>query len=122
MNSTQVIRQAKLNSWADYIRDQQDSSLTVTAWCDQQQISKTQFYYWKRKLKDQFVESQLPDIVPLSVPVPDNCCTTFKTCTTPTTLPPQSVLRISIRDIAIEVNEETSIHLLSKVIKAVRHA
>lgn len=122
MNTSKVIHQAKLNSWANTIRDQQESSLSVSKWCDTHQISKTQFYYWKRQLADQFVESQLPDIVPISAPVPEPCCTTFKSYTTNETLPELPTLKISIGDVTLEVNDNTSSHLISKVIKAVRHA
>ena len=66
MNTTQIVHQTNLNKWADIIRDQQSSSLTVKDWCSQHQVSKDQFYYWKRKLKDKFVESKLPDIIPIS--------------------------------------------------------
>ncbi len=122
MNTSKVIHQAKLNSWANTIHDQQESSLSVSKWCDTHQISKTQFYYWKRQLADQFVESQLPDIVPISAPVPEPCCTTFKSHTTNETLPELPTLKISIGDVTLEVNDNTSSHLISKVIKAVRHA
>ncbi len=40
MNSTKVMRQAKLNSWAESIRDQQEGSLTVAEWCDFHNITK----------------------------------------------------------------------------------
>ena len=122
MNSSKVIHQAKLNDWAATIREQQNSSLSVTAWCKQNHLSTTQFYYWKRKLKDKYVESQLPDIVPLTTTVSQQCCTS---CTTDDPLYGMSGLssiKLSINDVSIEINESTSEYLLSKVIKAVRHA
>ncbi|WP_196801525.1 hypothetical protein [Pseudobutyrivibrio ruminis] len=33
MNTSKVIHQAKLNDWANTIREQQASSLNVTEWC-----------------------------------------------------------------------------------------
>lgn len=81
MNTTKVLHQAKLNSWAENIRDQQASNLSVVEWCNQNHLSSTQFYYWRRQLADQFVEAQLPEIVPLSAPITDSC-TIFKNCTT----------------------------------------
>jgi len=108
MNTSKVIHQAKLNDWANVIREQQASSLSVAQWYEQNQLSKTQFYYWKRKLKDQFVKSQLPDIVPLNTSVVQQCCTTN------TTFENLSTLKLSIRDIIIEVTEDTSDYLLAK--------
>ena len=113
MNTSKVIHQAKLNDWANTIREQQASSLNVTEWGQSNGIAKAQFYYWKRKLKDQFVEAQLPDIVPLNTPVAQQCCTTFEKLST---------LKLSIGDITIEITEDTSDYLLAKVLKAVRHA
>ena len=122
MNTTKVIHQAKLNSWADLIREQQTSSMNVTKFCEARSISKSQFYYWRRRLTEQFVESQLPDIVPISPPIPDTRCTTFKSCPTHTTISALSALKLTINDITIEINEDTSDFLLAKVIKAVRNA
>ena len=119
MNTSKVIHQAKLNDWANTIREQQASSLNVTEWCQSNGIAKAQFYYWKRKLKDQFVESQLPDIVPLNTSVAQQCCTS---CTTNTTFEKLSTIKLSIGDITIEITEDTSDYLLEKVLKAVRHA
>lgn len=119
MNTTQIIHQPNLNKWADIIRDQQSSSLTVKDWCSQHQVSKDQFYYWKRKLKDKFVESQLSDIIPISSQISKTC---FTSCTTDTTVPTPSSVIISINGISIEITENTSELLLAKVIKVVRNA
>lgn len=93
MNTSKVIHQSKLNDWANTIREQQASSLNVTEWCQSNGIAKAQFYYWKHKLKKQFVEAQLPDIVPLNTPVAQQCCTS---CTTNTTFEKLSPLKLSI--------------------------
>ena len=117
MNTSKIVHAATLNKWADLIREHQSSSLIVKAWCEQHQVSKDKFFYWKHKLKDQFVESQLPEIVPLA-PITRQCCTNCATDTPMTT----SSLTITINDISIEINENTSEFLLSKVLRAVRHA
>lgn len=122
MNTTKVIHQAKLSNWADVIRGQQSSSTTVTSFSEVHSISKSQFYYWKRRLTKQFIESKLPDIVPITSPAPDNSCTTFKSCPTHTTISALSTLKLTINNITIEISEDTSDFLLSKVIEAVRHA
>lgn len=119
MNSNNLIHQAKLNSWADTIRAQHDSGLSVSAWCDSHQLSKTQFYYWKRKLKDSYVESKLPEIVSISLPDSSNCCTT---CTTDTAHPESTGLSLSIDGVSIKISPNTPDFLISRVIKAVRNA
>lgn len=126
MNSTKVMRQAKLNSWAESIRDQQEGSLTVAEWCDLHNVTKHQFYYWKKKLQDQYVESHLPEILPLpieSLSSPnDTSCTSRTTCATIPNSTNPSTLKLSINDFTIEISEDTSEVLLGKVIKAVRYA
>ena len=122
MNTTKVIHQAKLTNWADIIREQQACSMNLTKFCEAHSIPKSQFYYWRRRLTEQFVESQLPDIIPISPPIPDTSCTTFKSCPTHTTISAPSVLKLTINDINIEINEDTSDFLLAKFIKAVRNA
>ena len=89
MNTSKIVHTATFNKWADLIREQQSSSLTVKAWCEQHQVSKDKFFYWKRKLKDQFVESQLPEIVPLASPIIQPCSTS---CATDTTMATSSLL------------------------------
>jgi hypothetical protein len=116
MNSASLVHQAKLRKWSDLIRDQQSSSLSVASWFKQQQLSKNKFYYWKRKLKDHYVKAQLPDILPITA------SSVQQSCTTDTTPSLQSSLILFINGISIEINENTSEHLLTKVIKAVRHA
>ncbi len=46
-------------------------------------------FYWKRKLKDQFVESLLPEIVSLASPISLPCCTS---CATDITMATSSLL------------------------------
>ena len=87
MKTSKVVHQAKLNTWADLIRDQQSSSLSIASWCEQHQLSKDQYYYWKRKLIDHYIEVQLPYIIPITSPVLQQC---FTSCTTDTTLSLQS--------------------------------
>ncbi|MBE5918581.1 MAG: hypothetical protein E7272_01945 [Pseudobutyrivibrio ruminis] len=129
MDSTKVTRQVKMTTWANFIRQQQASGLNVTIWCEQNNISKTQFYYWKRKLKNEYLEQQLPDIVPVllpdpiqpSVPAPvhhSECCTT---CTTDV-INTNFTMKISVQDITLEITQNTPDVLISKVIKAVRNA
>lgn len=68
MNAKQKLHQAKLTEWAARFSDQKASGLTVRQWCEQNQISIHKYNYWKHLLKEEVVDSMLPDIVPLSVP------------------------------------------------------
>ncbi|MBO6129719.1 MAG: transposase [Pseudobutyrivibrio sp.] len=48
---------AKLTNWANLIREQQESSMNVTKFCEAHSISKSQFYYWRRHLRLSFIQS-----------------------------------------------------------------
>jgi hypothetical protein len=41
----------RLSVWKDRVARQEASGLSVTKFCQQEQISDTNFYYWRRKLK-----------------------------------------------------------------------
>ena len=129
MNTSKVSHQLRLNSWADSIRSQQQSGLNIKDWCSQNNVSTYQFFYWKRQLKEACLESALPDIVPISLsptvetsttlttPVPTSLpdSTTFTSCTTPS-------ICLRLGDVSFEVRQDTPPDLISKVIKAARHA
>jgi len=51
MNTSKVIHQAKLNDCANVIREQQANSLSVAQWCEQNQLSKTQFLLLETQAK-----------------------------------------------------------------------
>ncbi len=124
MNVNSYQRQLLLQEWADRIRSQQSSGQNIEKWCLDNDISRDQFHYWKRKLKNLCFESQLPDIVqvsPLSAPQSVNCYTSGTT-PIPHTTHSFGSLKISMGDISFEVTESTPDELLLKVIKAVRYA
>lgn len=121
MKTTVITHQANLNLWSGRIAEQKASGLLVDEWCSQNGVSRNQFYYWKRQLKEACLDSMLPDIVPITVPVtsqtPDNTsCTTHTTCTT------NSAIRITLPGIYLEVDNSFPTDMLLDIIKAVRHA
>lgn len=133
MNSAKVSHELRLSSWADRIRCQQESGLPIKEWCSQNAISRDQFYYWKRRLKESCLASALPDIVPLNLPVPGQGCTTCTTLSTPVPDPEPvdnasftscttSPIALSLGGINIEISATASDDLVCRVIKAVRHA
>ena len=124
MSTNSLIHQAKLAEWAPHIADQKASGLTVTAWCEQNNISRDKFFYWKRLLKDEAVSQMLPDIVPITLPsvstenpTPNSGGTSCTTCTTA----PTSAARVLINGITIELNSNASESFIKHLIKAVRY-
>ena len=122
MNVSKVTHQAKLEHWTMMLKEQKNSGLSVKDWCSQNSITKDQYFYWKRKVKESLLESALPEIVPVVLPSPTSGCTTCTTCATPNITDTGFLARITIQDVSIELGSGATEHLVSGIIKAVRHA
>ena len=64
---TTIKRDVKLQEWMEQIKAQQESGMTVTAYCAQNGINIKTYYYHLRKVREQCLESK-PAIVPVVVP------------------------------------------------------
>ncbi len=58
----------KYNLWHERFQQQKESNLTITAWCKQNQIAQSQFYYWRKKITASPSEADNA-IVPISIPI-----------------------------------------------------
>ena len=137
MNADLKIRQAKLSKWAALFQEQASSGLHVKTWCDRNGISINAYYYWKRIVKEAYVDSILPDIVPIPVsdmhslpsdPVrPDTSShELYKLRDLRQSNPAQPSLPdaiiVSIGDIRIEFGSNTSDDTILRLIKVARYA
>ena len=129
MNAKQKLHPVNLAKWTALFKEQASSGLTVKEWCAQNNISIHSYNYWKHATKEVYVDSILPDIVPIApVPLPS-----------PSSVPPDSqqakscelrdlynssdsrCVSILIGDIRIEIGASASDEVISGIIKAVRH-
>ena len=58
--------------WPGLIQECKASGMTNKEFCEQRGISKKSFYYWQRKVREQIVEADAPQLVqlePISVPI-----------------------------------------------------
>ena len=112
MNSTDKLHQARLNEWAALISEQQASGLTAKEWCARNNVTIHKYNYWKHLLKEQVTDSVLPDIVPVSLPMPKpyELRESF----------PTNTISLSINGITIQVPSQL-IPMLPDIIKAVRY-
>lgn len=64
---TNVKRDVQLQEWTEQIKAQQESGMTVTAYCAQNGINIKTYYYHLRKIRERCLGSE-PAIVPVAVP------------------------------------------------------
>ena len=122
MTAKQKIHQANLSKWAAIFREQAESGLTIKEWCTRNNVSFHQYNYWKHQAKESYVDSILPDIVPLSLPsapVSESLPVSYDSNNSYKSL--ESVT-ISTGDIRIEIGSSASDDMIAGIIKAVRHA
>ena len=135
MATNQKLRQAKIAKWVSLINDQASSGLKVTDWCKQNNISKHAYFYWKRIIKEEYVQSILPDIVPIGPvsdkpsvyeesvlgPIESHDLRNSRNLCNPGSYNPASI-SVSMGDIRIEIGPSASDQLIASIIKAVRDA
>ena len=125
MNAKQKIHKANLSKWSNLIQDQQTSGLTIKTWCDQNNVSFHAYNYWKHLLKEEYVNSILPEIVP--IPKPDAISvrednTQLELRDSRDSYNTPQAITVSIGDIRIEIGSTASDKMITSIIKAVRYA
>ena len=87
MNSLTAEKQYQLAKWADIIKSCKSSGMMVSEWLKQNNVSKDQYYYWQRKLKDACLESlQKEQVSFVELPVEASSGCTNKPVTKKTTI------------------------------------
>lgn len=126
MNANQKIHNANLAKWVALFKEQKVSGLTVRDWCDNQGINTHTFYYWKSKAKEAYVDSALPDIVPLQPPIVQqpiqqdsysvlhDSHKLYNSCNT-------GDISVSLGDVHIHFSSTVSDERLIQIIGALRH-
>lgn len=127
-----VAESVRLKQWSQQIRDCQNrpAGLTMDDWCRQQGITKANYYYRLRRVRQAILDysaeenpnrKQIPDFVEL--PVPAGCLS--PAIPREQTMPENSVASAVIRGnhgITIDVFPETSPELLHALVRALAHA
>ncbi len=118
MNTTKQLQQFKLDQWAVLCNEQAKSGLTVKQWCDQNGYTIHTYNYWKHRLKENYVESALHDIVPITPPVPTALPDSHKSHDSGIT----NSISILLGNTTISLDASTSDEMLCRIITALRHA
>ena len=60
-------RKNGVEKWKTLIEEQQNSGLSIREWCQQHQIDKTRYYYWRRRIQSQEQEKDEIQFAELSL-------------------------------------------------------
>lgn len=131
MTAKQKLHQANLAKWTALFKEQSSSGLTVKDWCSQNNISIHSYNYWKHAAKEAYVDSILPEIVPLRAPASFSGVDAYPSetasfgfrdsCNSRESIDAKSV-SVTVGDIRIEIGSSASDEIITSIIKAVRHA
>ena len=107
MDSTVLKNQLLISKWTAIISECRNSGMQVKDWLDQNQVSRDQYYYWNKKLKNLCLESIQPAFVELPVPV--------ETTSTNRT---DKVATVKVGKASIDIFESASAEFLRKLLEA----
>ncbi len=126
MNSktTIVATQFRLQEWAEQVRECQNrpAGMSVVAWCTGHGITKANYYYRLRRVREACLETismGAKEDSPGQIVSVDSALLQQEKLTCGS---PDQGLDISINDCSIHVTEMTSMELLSAVLEVVRGA
>ncbi len=126
MNAKQKLHQAKMTKWAALIRQQMESGLPIREWCIQNNQSFHAYNYWKHLLKENMIDSVVPDIVPITPSTGIIPSQPSSIVATPShnsySQMVSTPVSISLGDVHIEIGSNATDEVISNIIKAVRHA
>ncbi len=125
MNSTRIEKQYALQKWAGIIKQQQECTLPLKEWLSQNNITKDQYYYWKRKLKDTVLDDLVQGFVEIpALPVQDKVAQVVKLVQPPqpTMVSNETVATITVGSAVININGNASQDFLRNLFGAVSHA
>lgn len=119
--TTIVAAQFRLKEWAAQIKDCQNrpSGMSVVDWCACNGITKGNYYYRLRRVREAYLESvsqetpaqQIVPVDPMPIQQKENTCSNS-----------DPGLDIFMKGCSIHVTEETSMRLLTAVMEVVRSA
>ena len=119
--TTAVAVQYRLKEWAEQIRECQNrpADMSVIDWCASHGITKANYYYRLRRVRQACLENLLPE-APAQQIVPVNTCLLQQETQSGSGI--QQGLSVSVNGFSIHVTESTSMPLLAAVLEVVRNA
>ena len=100
----EVKNELQLRSWTDMELARQQTGMTVSEWCKQEQISKSAYYYRMRKVREKLCEQ-------VAVPVAE-----LPACADADT----STIRVTVRDLSIEISSDVPAETIAAIIRELK--
>jgi transposase-like protein len=106
----------RLRQWTKIIQDCQASNLTVTNWCNQNNIGAKTYYYWLRKLRLKSCEE-----TELSLPTKKQAIIPLQLSSLQGTASANPVVTIHIGSASIDIVDGTSQSMIEAVLMSLRN-
>jgi transposase-like protein len=113
MDMRKVSREVRLTKWSEIIREQKASGESIHAWCAANGVTKQQYFYWQRQLREIACESLVLQQESLQHPVP-----TFTEITTPRDVSTTGTITVRIGDAVVEIAGEASPSAIDTIMRA----
>ena len=109
MNTKLATRQIRLNKWAGIIKAHKASGLTVDEYCKQHNISRSAYFYWLRRIKEEALsQAGFVEIPPVNAVAEKSFFDT------------QMIIKSGATEICI--NNNTPSDLITRVLEVLGHA
>lgn len=116
-----VAQETRLREWAEQIREcnNRPHGMTVDDWCQSQGITKANYYWRLRKVREELLKAAdpAPAFVELKNPVPETMLTESNT-----SVQPNIVAVIKTAGWSMEITDQASGTFLNTLIGAMNHA
>lgn len=113
MDDRASVSQVRMQQWANIIRNQKESGLTIDAFCEANNISKNRFFYWQKKIRETAIQAVGNRFVEVTTPVNNHSDEFF---------PKSGCIGISLNDAVLTVDNNVSTELLARVIGVLKNA
>ena len=122
MRLTEAARQLQLQKWATLIQEYKDSGMKLIDWLHENNISKDQYYYWRRQRKETIISTSLPEFVELPTCQPKALPTSITQIQRTELSCSQTMATIKTNNISIEISGNASAEFIQTLLKAVAYA
>ena len=111
---TQIKTQLRMEQWKQLIEECQKSEMSVTAWCKENNVSESSYYYYLKRFRQQAIAS-------LTVPMETESKTIFKKVeVSPYLSNPSAAVVLRLPQATLEIAEGTSQQTIQAVLLALQ--